>query len=322
MVNEFAKWYPLCFRPERQETPWGGSLLAAFREGEPAAPGGVNWELVDGAGRSSVVLNGPLAGRTLGELTETFKVDLVGRRYQPGKPFPVYVRLLDVGAPMPLTVHADESFARKHPALEINTKFWYCLAARGAGEIMVGIGARVTRQQLLPRMASTDRRHLLQTFAANAGDAYLVPAGRVHAISPETLVWEIGHHPCEPMELHPHEADGLAMAAVHFEDRQVARVCREAAATVATRRIPLVHHCPYFVMDEIRLVDYLSDRTDGSSFHLFTVVSGRVELETEAGVLALPTGATCLVPAALGNYKWRAAGDPAIVLRCRLQNLK
>ena len=322
MGNEFGKWYPLCFRSERQEMPWGGSLLAAFRDGEPPAPGGVSWELVDGVGRSSVVANGPLAGQALGELVEMFKSDLVGRRYQPGRPFPVYVRLLDVGKAMPLTVHADEMFARKHPSLEVNTKFWYCLAARGAGEIMVGIGARVTRQQLLPRMASTDRRSLLQTFAANPGDSYLIPAGRVHSISPDSLVWEIGHNPCEPMELDPQDVDGLAMAAVHFEDRQVARVCREAAITVTTRRIPLVHHCPYFVMDEIRLVDYLSDRTDGSSFHLFTVVSGRVELETEAGILSLPTGTTCLVPAALGNYKCLAVGESATMLRCRLQNLK
>jgi len=322
MVNESGKWYPLCFRPERQAMPWGGSLLAAFRTGESAEPGGVSWELLDGAGRSSVVVNGPLAGQTLGELTATFKSELVGRRYQPGKPFPVYVRLLDVGKAMPLTVHADEMFARKHPSLGVNTKFWYCLASRGAGEIMVGIGARVTRQQLLPRMASTDRRSLLQTFAAAAGDSYLIPAGRVHSISPDSLVWEIGHNPCEPMELDPLDADGLAMAAVHFEDRQVARVCREMAAVVTTRRIPLVHHCPYFVMDEIRLVDYLSDRTDGSSFHLFTVVSGQVELVTEAGTLALPTGSTCLVPAALGNYKCLAVGAPATVLRCRLQNLK
>ncbi len=323
MENTLGKWHPLCFQPARQPAPWGGSLLAELRPADAGAPGGVSWEILDAPGCSSVVANGPHAGRTLAELTAELKSDLIGRRWQPGKPFPLYIRLLDVGRHLPLQVHPDEMLARQNPA-QGNTKFWYCLSAREPGEIMVGIGARVTRQQLVGRLAAADMRELLQAFPACPGDSYLVPAGRVHTASPDVLLWEVGHHPCEPMEITAENADPatLPMRAVHFEDRQVSRVCRETAPVVTTRRIPLVHHCPYFVVDEIRLTDDLADRTDGASFHLFTVIRGRMQLACEGGSVELATGATCLIPAALGNYRCIAAGGPAAALRVRMQNLK
>ena len=159
MENTFGKWHPLCFRPVRQAAPWGGPLLAELRAADAGAPGGVSWEILDAPGCSSVVTNGPHEGRTLAELTAEFKSDLVGRRWQSGKPFPLYIRLLDVGGPLPLQVHPDEMHARTDPGLGVNTKFWYCLAAREPAEIMVGIGARVTRQQLVQRLPGQLRSH-------------------------------------------------------------------------------------------------------------------------------------------------------------------
>ena len=76
------------------------------------------------------------------------------------------------------------------------------------------------------------------------------------------------------------------------------------------------------MVDEIRLVDYLSDRTDGASFHFFTVIRGQMELVTDGGSVSLPTGGSCLLPAALGAYRCIAVGAPAAVLRVRMQNLK
>ena len=301
--------------------PWGGDL-------NPATAGsdsGIAWLVLDSPEFSSEVINGALAGETLGRLMQKSGADLVGRRYVPG-PFPLCLRILDVGKAMPLLVHPDEAFCREHPGHHPNTKFWYCLAARDGASIMVGIKHRVTGMQLMRNLDTQSVAEQPQTFPAMPGDSYLIPAGRVHSVTGGTLLLEVGQRPLEPMAVHlagSGQTDELAWRAIHFEDRQVSRICREVGNAVGTRRIPLVHHCPYFVADEIRLAGQLFDRTDGASFHLFHVIRGQVTLDMEGGAETLAAGATCLVPALAGNYRL-AAGEEgtAVLLRFRLQSLK
>lgn len=326
--------YPLRFAPISQETEWHGSLLSAFRrevDSGPAPAGcGVSWELVDSPEVSSQVANGPLAGKTLTELVAEFPNALVGVRQRPGMPFPVYLRLLDVGRDLPLLVHADEALCRATAGLQTNTKFWYCLEARAQAELMVGIGRRVTASQLLESLNSLLLRDHLQTFAACPGDSYLIPAGRVHSASASVLVWELGQHPASALcvsgwteaEATDPVARDLAVRAVHFEDRQVSRICREMGVSAQTRKIPLMNHCPYFVVEEVRLVDHWFDRTNGASFHLLNVIRGSVELQTDVGNDRLESGSVRLIPAEFGGYRCAAVGGPAALLRVRLQSLR
>lgn len=324
--------YPLFFQPVRVPADWAGALLPDFR-GEPAGgeAAAESWEVIDAGRLQSVIANGPLQGRTLGELTAERPGELVGRRQRRGEPFPVCLRLLDVGLHLPLLVHPDEHLcAASQGALQPNVKFWYCLGARAGAELMVGIGGRVTGLQLQQRLNTYELRELLQVFPALAGDSYLIPNGRLHSAGAGTLIWELAQRPAPPLEVSawqtaaapPPDEQALALRAVHIEDRQVSRICRETAATTRTRKLPLVHHCPFFVVDEIRISDHYSDRTDGGSFHLLSVVRGEIDLVTDLGVERLRQGVTCCIPAVFGNYRCAATGEPASVLRVRQQSLK
>jgi len=316
--------YPLRFTPAVQEAAWGGALFGEF-QGGGGAPAAIRWEVLDSAAHSSLVANGPLAGRPLGELVAGWGAELVGQRHRKEARFPVYVRILDVGRPLPMLVHPDETICRERPELVPNTKFWYCLATRRQGQFMVGIGARVTAMQMKQNLEKSGLPTLLQTFPAHPGDSYLIPAGRVHSAGEGVLIWEIGQNPLEPLEVQATGGEGpagLAWRAIHFEDRQVARICRETGGAQITRRLPLVRHCPYFMVEEVRIVDNLFDRTDGSSFHLFSGVRGTVVVETARGEETLAAGDTCLLPAQMGGYRLVAKDGAAAVLRGRLQPLK
>jgi len=324
--------YPLFFEPVRVPADWAGALLPGFRGEAPGVPAAASsWEVIDAGPLQSVVANGPLQGRSLGELTADFPGELAGRRQRRGEPFPLCLRFLDVGRPLPLLVHPDEhQCAASGGTLQSNVKFWYCLDARPGAEMMAGIGGRVTGLQLQQRLNSYELRELLQVFPALAGDSYLLPNGRVHSAGAGTLIWEVAQRPTAPLEVSvwqsaaapSPEQQARALRAVHVEDRQVARICRETAPTTRTRKLPLVHHCPYFVVDEIRICDNYSDRTDGASCHLFTVVRGAVDLVTDCGTERLCQGVTCCIPAALGNYRIVVTGEPARLLRVRQQSLK
>ncbi len=327
--------YPLRFQSILDECGWGGDLLGEFRaaDGSPrtAARAGISWEIVDAPERASVVAEGPLAGQTLTDLVAEFPRELVGRRHRKGEPFPVCLRFLDVGRALPLMVHPDERISREIDHLQPNTKFWYCLAARAQGEIMVGIRRRVIGMQILDNLNSTTLKDLLQLFPAAPGDAYLIPAGRVFAAAAGTLIWELGQRPVEGLTVSGWSAatatqlsaDSLELRAVHFEDRQVARISRESGVSPRTRKLTLVPHCPYFIIDEIRLVDHLFDKTDGTSFHLLSVTSGCVELGTDTTeTLRLQAGESCLIPALFGGYRCVAVEGLASLLRVKLPGLR
>lgn len=327
-MTQPVKWYPLRLEPRFERAPWHGTQLAEYLRpcGGPAVPDGTGvwWELVDRPGDSSVVANGPLAGRSLGELTAAWPRALVGSRHLPGTPFPLCLRLLDVGRRLPVLVDPDEGLCRGTPGLQTNTKFWYCLAAAADSEIGVGIRGRVTALQFIESLADERAQEVLQGYPAHPGDSYLIPAGRVHSAGGGTLLWELGRCPVWPLEASGTVADpgALPVRAIHFEDRQVARVSREMGVAAHTRKIPLVGHCPYFVVEEIRLVDHWFDQTNGTSFHLLCVVRGTVELQTASGTECLPAGSVRLLPAQFGGYRAAVVGGPAELLRARLQSLK
>jgi mannose-6-phosphate isomerase len=330
-MTEPAHWYPLSFEPLPEPAPWHGAWLTEYLAGggRPALPAGtgVCWELVERPGGSSRVAAGALAGRTLAELTAAWPRALVGSRHQPGAPFPLYLRLLDVGRRLPPLVDPDETLCREQPTLRTNTKFWHCLLARPEAELLVGIRGRVTALQMTEHLREGHGHDLLQGYPAQPGDAYLIPAGRLHSVDAGILVWELGRNPGWPLEvtgdLLAREGDAaVPLRAIRFEDRQVARICREMGVTAHTRKIPLVGHCPHFVVEEIRLADHWFDKTDGTSFHLLAVVRGAAALETGVGRERLPVGSVRLIPAQFGGYRAVADGGPAELLRVRLQSLR
>lgn len=322
--------YPLCFSPIHVRRSWSGSLLADYLADEAAEVGldgtGESWSLVDCGTVQSRVANGPDAGASLHDLVCRYGSSLVGRRQAADAPFPLCARILDVGQTQPLCIHPERRPNPAQPELGPNSKFWYCLEHTDKARIAVGIRQRVTRLQFTRRLNCPELQELLQVYPSRRGDAFFVPPGRVHSIGAGNLVWEIQQVPVdgEPISvLEAGEETGAAaadagVASVRFEDRQVARISREAGRTVYTRKVPLLHHCSAFCVDEIRLADDLFDRTNGDSFHLLLMVRGRAEVRGEGNCQPLGHGDACCVPADHGDYRITAVDGPADLLRAAL----
>lgn len=320
--------YPLKFAPVLEQTEWGGSLLGEYRQGDAAqAPipprTGISWELVDSGAMSSVVSNGPLAGQSLGELVAAHPERIAGRRHRAGQPFPVYIRILDVAQSLPLMVHPASSVGGATFQAEPCSKFWFSLAAEPDASVIVGIGARVTRLQVVDRLDTPGLETLLQVFPGHHGDAFYIPNQRVHSIGGGNLVWEVGNRVAVPLRVsgwgggEPVDTaeQQEALRCIYFQDRQLGRISRDAGGITRTRKVPLVHHCPQFVVDEIRLCDHLFDHTRGISFHVLAMVSGAAEVHSDAGVETLVQGELACLPAGLGAYRVYVKGKTCRLLR-------
>ena len=109
--------YPLLLTPEFQERPWGArDLSPVYRAHECKTPIGEVWL----TGDANRVANGPLAGRTLGELCCQFGRTLVGAAARETSRFPLLIKFLDARQPLSIQVHpgprAGAAGAARHGA--------------------------------------------------------------------------------------------------------------------------------------------------------------------------------------------------------------
>lgn len=325
--------YPLLFEPVWEKPDWGGGLLSAtypnLGRGDADA-GGICWQVIDDGEMQSKVANGAFAGKSLRHMVEDNPVELVGKGHRPQSPFPLCCRLLDVGQDQPLGVHPAGARRRERREAQSNTKFWHTLATRGGNRVYAGIAQRVTGQQLMREVGNHEALlQLVRTFPAREGDSFLIPPGFIHGIAGGNLMWELeeSNVPAYRLSDARHDAEisdderRAALDAIIVESRHNPRISREASGFTHTRRLPLTRHCPFFLVDEVRLFDHTFMRTSRDSFHFILMVKGEGIIHYRDMTLKLQPGQLCCIPAALGEYKVTTAGEPAEFLRVRRPTL-
>lgn len=162
------------FTPIFQPRVWGGRNLASLGKKLPSRrPIGESWELCDRAETQTVVANGPLAGKTLGEIWKFLLPD------HPSA-FPLLIKWLDVVEPLSLQVHPETRVARRVGG-EPKTEAWCIVAASHDAKIWAGLKRGVTRRQLARAIADGSAERLLRSFHPRVGEMIFLPAGCVHA---------------------------------------------------------------------------------------------------------------------------------------------
>ena len=329
-----SELYPLKFVPIYQERIWGGTQMTeVLHRNVPSGkePIGESWELVDRENEQSVVAEGVLRGKTLQELLRHYGRELVGRRAKSIDRFPLLVKLIDAGDRLSLQVHPDEAACAKlGNGAEPKTEMWYIVAARKGAQILAGLQGRATRQQLISRLDSPDVENLLQIYPSQPGDAYFITSGTLHAIGGGNLILEIqqnsdttyrvsdwGRVDAAGKSRQLHVEQG--MQSINFMNRTSPRIAGAVDAAGHNRKFSVVNMCPFFAVDDLRLVSVWNDDTSASgSFHLISAINGPVTV-AKAGdpgrAAELEAGETVLIPACFGAYTVtpKGAGECAVV---------
>ncbi|MBR4665727.1 MAG: class I mannose-6-phosphate isomerase [Lentisphaeria bacterium] len=316
--------YPLLFEPACKQVIWGGHRLAE-KYGralpEDGAPVGESWEICDRPEFASPVSNGPLKGVTLRELVEKFGREFVGRSFRGGR-FPILVKLLDAEKRVSLQVHPDAAAcAMIGGSAEPKSEMWYILDAAPGATILAGINPKSSKMRFLENLNSPDIEAQLQVFDSFPGDAYFIPAGRVHAIGAGNLLLEIQQNSDttyrisdwgrvgadgKPRELHIEQA----LKCIDFMDRTVPRITGPSDQVSHNRKFPLLNHCPFFRVEELLLTtDWHDSTASTASFHLLTAVSAPFTVGRAGKFTEVPTGSSCLLPACFGSYTITPSGD-------------
>ena len=164
------------------ESEFGKKLPAQKRIGE-------SWEIVDRPEAQSVVVNGPLRGKTLHDLWIQDRSEIFGDLPDASR-FPLLVKLLDAHEKLSLQVHPPEKAASKLGG-EPKTEFWYVAAADRGAELYLGFRDSITRDQFEKALRDGTAADHVHKIRVKTGDAAFLPAGRFHALGAGNLLIEV-----------------------------------------------------------------------------------------------------------------------------------
>lgn len=321
--------YPLRLRPVLQEYLWGGRRLGELL-GKPLGDGDTyaeSWEVVDHPDGQSVVENGPLAGKTLGELAQAFPADLYGEITPPER-FPLLFKLLDAQKTLSVQVHPnDEQGSRQTPPDLGKTEAWLVLAAEPGSLIYSGLKEGVTRDVLAAALQAGAVDECLHAFEPAVGDCVFIPAGTVHALGAGLVIAEIQQasnttfrlfdwnrvgKDGQPRPLHIEES----LAVTDFDRGPVGpqepqRLENESDEGCVWDRLV---ECDKFVLDRAFLIaTWRIPIVSKGGFRILSLVEGAGQLVGEGFDEPMTAGTTLLLPAACPPAEFEADQDSTLL---------
>jgi mannose-6-phosphate isomerase len=305
--------YPLLMSPMFDPRPWGTLDLA------PIYPNHKFNEKIGEAwltGDNCLVSNGPLARRTLADLSKEFGPELVGSAARDPLRFPLLLKFLFPEEKLSVQVHPDDATAQRFGEPWGKTECWYVAHARPGSQIALGLKAGVTRAQFERAIHENHAEELLNWVNVYQGEMIYVAAGTVHTLGPGAVIVETQQQSDTTYRLYDygrprplHLERGLASVKEKVASGKVIRAA-PAAIDGGKNRLSAMIAAPYFVVDlfELREPHEFSTR-DGSgkdSAQILTAIEGCGIVEV-AGLapVTLAKGDAVLIPAALGGFTVR-----------------
>jgi mannose-6-phosphate isomerase len=310
--------YPLRFEPIYQYRLWGGrrlaDLLTAPLPGD--GPIGEAWVLSDRDDHPSHVANGPLKGRTIGQLLEQSPEQLLGKLAGRFRRFPLLLKFLDAREMLSVQVHPADAHTDLLPAGETGkTEAWVVLEAGTKSRIYAGLKPGTTADDLRRALTSGAVADRLVCFNPKPGDGVFLPAGTVHALGGDVVVFEVQQNSDVTFRLY--DWDHLdartgqpralqvdqALGCIDFAEGAVGPVEPVVVATTPVERERLFH-CEQFRLWRLRGQSQFSVGAAGVP-RVLICIEGTGRVEHGGATYAVGKGDVWLLPAVVGAAAFR-----------------
>jgi mannose-6-phosphate isomerase len=258
--------YPLRFEPIYQYRLWGGRRLSGLLSAPlpDDGPIGEAWLLSDRDDHQSQVANGPLKGQTIGELMGEFRGQLMGKLAPRFRRFPLLLKFLDAHELLSVQVHPSDAHPELIPAGDTaKTEAWVVIDAEKGSHIYAGLRSGTTSGSLRQSLDDGTITDHLVCIAPKAGDAVFIPAGTVHTLGDDVVVFEVqqnsdvtfrlydwGHIDAKTEQPRPLQVD-QALASIDFADSDGGLVTPFVVTTTPVERERLFD-CEHFLLWRLR----------------------------------------------------------------------
>ena len=300
--------YPIRFTPILKEKIWGGKKLKeVLHKNSDRGDLGESWEISGIKNDISVVENGDLKGKTLNELLQTYKADLLGKKnYEKfGGEFPLLIKFIDTRTELSVQLHPDDEIAKKKHDSFGKTEMWYIMQADEGAEIIVGFKKSISEAEYLEHLNSGKITELLNFEKVNKGDAFFINTGKVHAIGAGVLLaeiqqtsdityriydWDRVDEKGNSRELHK----DLALDAIDFEKKDNFK----RSYTTQENQSNNIADCEYFTTNFLPLKGRVEkDYSSLDSFVIYLCVGGKAQVSVEGNSEVIERGQALLIPA-------------------------
>ena len=316
-----AVLYPLRFEPIYQYRLWGGRHLAALLS-EPLpnnGPVGEAWILSDRDDHASIVADGPLKGQTISQLMNQFPDQLMGKLAQRFRRFPLLLKFLDAHEMLSVQVHPGYTDGGLRPASAgAKTEAWVVLEAGKESRIYAGLKPDTTADVLRRSLTDGSLARDLLCITPKPGDGVFIPAGTVHSLGGDVVVFEIqqnsdvtfrlydwGHVDAKTKQPRPLQVE-QALACIDFVDSEAGLVTAVVEAEAPVRRERLFHCDPFWLW---RLSGKIPFTVGAESVpRVLVCTAGTGQLEHSGASYVVGKGEVWLLPAEAGKCAFRPHG--------------
>ena len=293
--------YPFLLIPIFDERPWGVRDLRPIYTRIVKEPIGESW-LTWG---DSCIANGPLAGRTLGEIAQQYRRELVGTAAVFEDRFPLLIKFLFSAEKLSVQVHPDDAGARRVGQPYGKTECWYVLDARPGAQVAVGLKPRTTLAEFEASIYENRAEEFLNWIEVHAGDMLYLAAGTVHTIGGGMVLVETQQSSDityrlydygRPRDLHIKEG----IAAIKLASRAGKVVRREGDDP------NFLVQSAFFQVEKRKLSGVLEATVSLKSPHIIVAIDGAGVVES-AGMepVTFAKGEAVVVPACVRQYSVR-----------------
>ena len=312
--------YPLRFEPICQYRLWGGRRLANLLTAPlpDDGPIGEAWMLSDRDDHPSHVANGPLKGRTLGQLLHQWPEQLLGRLAGRFRRFPLLLKFLDARDTLSVQVHPSDQQIEYIPASETGkTEAWVVLEVGTKSRIYAGLKHATTKDTLRQALANGTLADHLASFTPKLGDGIFIPAGTVHSLS-DLVVFEVQENSDVTFRLYDWDHVDAKTGQPRPLQVDQAMACIDSAQGAIGPVVPVVEEvqpvlrerlfdCEHFGLWRLRGESPFRVGAEGRP-RVLVCLSGESQVEHDGADYALGKGDVLLLPAVVGACLCRPRG--------------
>lgn len=305
--------YPLLMSPAFDPRPWGTLDLSAIYPNHKFNERiGEAWL----TGDNSVVTNGPLAKRSLADLSKEFGSELVGTAARDPKRFPLLLKFLFPEEKLSVQVHPDDETAQRFGEPWGKTECWYVAHAKPGSQIALGLKAGVTVAQFEQSIHDKRAEDLLNWVNVYQGEMIYVAAGTVHTLGPGSVIVETQQQSDTTYRLYDygrprplHLERGLASIKERTASGKVIRPAPVGINSGKNRRSSMII-APYFTVDLFELKEPQEFSTahgaGKTSVQILVAVEGCGVVEAQGrDPVTLAKGDAVVIPATLQGFMVR-----------------
>lgn len=309
--------YPLLMQPAFDPRPWGTLDLS------PIYPNHKFNERIGEAwltGDNCIVTNGPLAKRSLADLSKEYGTELVGTSARDPQRFPLLLKFLFPEEKLSVQVHPDDGMAQQFGEPWGKNECWYVAHARPGAQIALGLKPGVTHAQFEQAIHENRAEELLNWINVYQGEMIYVAGGTVHTLGPGAVIVETQQQSDTTYRLYDygrprplHLERGLASVKERTAAGKVIRPAPVSINAGKSRRSSMIA-APYFTVDLFELMEPQefstceSDEADSgkTSVQILVAVEGCGIVEAQGrDPVTLAKGDAVVIPAALKKFAVR-----------------